>query len=607
MLPRALLLLFSGAFVCAAGDAALLQAALSGSPADVRRLLARGADPNQSGKDGLTPLMLAAGDLAKVRLLVGKGADVNARSAAGRTALMLASAYDGNSATVKLLLDHGADPKAQDSTGGTALLLAARAGDAASVKLLLGKGADGNARAGSGYGRILFGASSLAFNRENRPAVGPTPLMMAAVGGDLETVRVLLDHGADARAKSPFGYSTLHLAADRGNPELVRLLLEHGADVNGIDYEGHTPLILAAAAERVNPDVVRLLLERGADPRVKGKDGLTALDWAAKKGETPVVRLLRVSAATPDVRRSVEKSLDLMLSSGTQFTRKTACISCHHQSLAAMAVSLARLRGLRVNEAVAREQTLFTAAIFAPHRTNLLQAIDSVPDVPTVAAYALLGLAGEKYPAHATTEAMVHDIARWQRADGRWHGTDRRPPLGYSDYSATALSLRSLQLYGMPGRKREFDQRVARARAWLLAQSPRATEDRAFHLLGLGWSGAERASRRTAAVALAAEQRTDGGWAQLEWLPASDAYATGQALMALHQAGGMPVSDPVYRRGVEYLLRTRLEDGSWHVRTRAMGFQPYFESGFPHGPDQWISAAATAWSAMALALTVPPR
>jgi ankyrin repeat protein len=133
--------------------------------------------------------MLAAGDLAKVRLLVGKGADVNARSAAGRTALMLASAYDGNSATVKLLLDHGADPKAQDSTGGTALLLAARAGDAASVKLLLGKRADVNARAGSGYGRILFGASSLALNRENRPAVGPTPLMMAAVGGDLAEVR----------------------------------------------------------------------------------------------------------------------------------------------------------------------------------------------------------------------------------------------------------------------------------------------------------------------------------------------------------------------------------------------------------------------------------
>ena len=50
-----------------------------------------------------------------------------------------------------------------------------------------------------------------------------------------------------------------------------------------------------------------------------------------------------------------------------------------------------------------------------------------------------------------------------------------------------------------------------------------------------------------------------------------------------------------------YLLRTQLEDGTWFVRSRAFGFQPYFESGFPHGRNQFISAAATSWAAMALA------
>jgi hypothetical protein len=47
-------------------------------------------------------------------------------------------------------------------------------------------------------------------------------------------------------------------------------------------------------------------------------------------------------------------------------------------------------------------------------------------------------------------------------------------------------------------------------------------------------------------------------------------------------------------------MGSREADGSWHVKTRAFGFQPYFESGFPHGNDQWISMAATAWSALAL-------
>jgi hypothetical protein len=98
---------------------------------------------------------------------------------------------------------------------------------------------------------------------------------------------------------------------------------------------------------------------------------------------------------------------------------------------------------------------------------------------------------------------------------------------------------------------------------------------------------------------LLGEQRADGGWGQLSSL-ASDAYATGQALVALNESGNVAVTDSAYKRGVEYLLSTQLEDGSWCVRSRAIPFQPYFESGFPHGPDQWISAAATNWATMAL-------
>jgi ankyrin repeat protein len=546
--------------------------------------------------------MLAAGNLEKVRLLVAKGANVNARSQAGRTPLMLAAAQDGNAAVVKFLLDRGADPKAEDATGATALLLAAESGDAASLRLLIDKGGNVNARAGSGYGRTQFGAASLSFNRPSRPQTGPNPLLLAAAHNNLAAAKVLLAHGADAKVKSLGNSSALHLAADKGNPELIRLLLDHGAEVNGQDGEGHTPLILAAASERLHPEVVRLLLDKGADLRVQGQDGLTAQDWARKKGDTPIAKLLVVSV--PNARYALERSLALLQTSGMQFTKKSACISCHHQSLTAMAVSLARKRGLRVDESAARNQLLFTAGVFAPHRTNLLQAIETVPAVPVVATYALVGMAAEGYPANATTEAMVHDIARQQRADGSWRDTDRRPPLGYSDVAATALSLRSLQLYGPRGRRREFDDRIARARRWLVTLRPYATHDKVFQLLGLAWS--DSGNRASLARALAAEQRRDGGWSQLPTL-SSDAYATGLVLSALHQAGGLGPSDPIYQRGAGYLLRTQLEDGSWHVGTRAMGFQPYFESGFPHGPDQWISAAATAWAAMALTVTVDPQ
>ena len=83
---------------------------------------------------------------------------------------------------------------------------------------------------------------------------------------------------------------------------------------------------------------------------------------------------------------------------------------------------------------------------------------------------------------------------------------------------------------------------------------------------------------------------------------ASDAYATGEALFALGHAGKMTASDSVFRKGVDYLLSTQAEDGSWHVKSRAIWFQPYFDSGFPYGQDQFISTAGTAWATLALTL-----
>jgi hypothetical protein len=85
---------------------------------------------------------------------------------------------------------------------------------------------------------------------------------------------------------------------------------------------------------------------------------------------------------------------------------------------------------------------------------------------------------------------------------------------------------------------------------------------------------------------------------------ASDAYATGHALVALQESRAINVANPAYQRGIRFLLGSQLEDGSWYVRTRAPAIQPCFDSDFPHGPDQFISAAATNWAAMALTTVV---
>jgi hypothetical protein len=211
--------------------------------------------------------------------------------------------------------------------------------------------------------------------------------------------------------------------------------------------------------------------------------------------------------------------------------------------------------------------------------------------------FSLLQLAAAGAPATLATDSLVHHVAAMQRKEGDWPNYGlARPPLEDGGFNQTARGIRVLRLCAIPGRQAEFDERVSRAAAWLQKAEPLTTEVRTAQILGLSWAGHTVAANRI--QELVSRQRADGGWGQTDNL-ATDAYATGEVLWALHESG-MAVSNPVYRRGVDYLLRTQQEDGTWHVVTRALAFQPYFESGFPHGHDQWISQAGTAMATIAL-------
>ncbi|MBY0458312.1 MAG: hypothetical protein K2V38_13305, partial [Gemmataceae bacterium] len=83
-----------------------------------------------------------------------------------------------------------------------------------------------------------------------------------------------------------------------------------------------------------------------------------------------------------------------------------------------------------------------------------------------------------------------------------------------------------------------------------------------------------------------------------------DAYATGSALVALHVGGGLKTDSPAYRAGLGFLVRAQRADGTWFVRSRSKPFQPYYESGFPHEKNQFISIAASGWATAALAFAV---
>ena len=130
-------------------------------------------------------------------------------------------------------------------------------------------------------------------------------------------------------------------------------------------------------------------------------------------------------------------------------------------------------------------------------------------------------------------------------------------------------------------------------------------EDLNARLWGLDLLDADKSLIQNARKAVLSSQRDDGGWAQLPAMQ-SDAYATGQALWMLQETG-TPTDHASYRKGVNFLLKTQLEDGSWFVKSRSRAFQTHFESGCPHGKAQFIAISGTSWAVAAIAAAAPAK
>ena len=258
------------------GYSALMAASLSGTLAQMKMLIDRGANVNYEGRDGITALWLAVPDLEKATLLLNHGADAN-HAVRGYNVLVKTAAMPGTTKLLNLLIAKGADPK-KSGPDNSLVFNAASSGDTSILGMFIRKGADVNDTIYS----------------------GDYPINAAIFYRCHASVKMLVDNGARVNVLTRAhelvafnGFTPLMYAAMNNDKVSFYYLLEHGADPNLRNENGYTALMLLQQAEEDDPAMTMALLDHGAEPGVRTPAGNDALHFAMQKGNTRSVEILK--------------------------------------------------------------------------------------------------------------------------------------------------------------------------------------------------------------------------------------------------------------------------------------------------------------------------
>jgi ankyrin repeat protein len=354
------------------GVTPLWLASINGDAAMIAALITAGADANEPLPLGRTPLMVASrtGNVEAMKVLLDRGADVNAKETQRGTTALMWAADEAHPAAVKLLVERGADiaarsnpaprgrgpalgkandPRQAVAAQGAALAAREAAPDLGTLNAL-GGGGRGGGRGGNRGGRAggARGAAGAGADDQGDDAAAPagggggrgrggasdggglTALVYAVRSNDLDTVRVLLEAGADVNQVTGYGWSPLLVAAQNRYYKLGAFLIERGANPNLPNRGGWTPLYLATDNRNIENgdypvrrgdmdhlDFIRLLLDKGADVNARMRDstetrtvftnqwldenGATAFLRASQSGDLVLMKLLLSRGADPKV------------------------------------------------------------------------------------------------------------------------------------------------------------------------------------------------------------------------------------------------------------------------------------------------------------------
>jgi uncharacterized protein len=327
------------------GATALSLACEHGNRAMIEKLLNAGADVNEKGPNGETPLMMVSrnGNPEAVQLLLDRHADVNAKETLRGTTALMWAAEQSHAAAAKLLVQHGADVSVVSAPEPRprGAYLAPSAADRFKNGDQLGRRRQAPARTATTGDDVADAAAFFGNRNQVKDGGGLTALVLASREGDLDTVKVLVEAGADVNQKTNYGWTPLLTATNNKNYKIGKYLLDHGADPNIANNGGWHPLYLATDNRNIEggdypvraPDMdhlefIKLLLDHGADVNVRVcgvkstptvcagdstdtrtiftnqwlyEDGATAFVRAAQSGDVELMKLLLAHGADPKI------------------------------------------------------------------------------------------------------------------------------------------------------------------------------------------------------------------------------------------------------------------------------------------------------------------
>ncbi len=312
------------------------------------------------------------------------------------------------------------------------------------------------------------------------------------------------------------------------------------------------------------------------------------------------------------LRSAMERGLARVVIAANHWPDHTDCFSCHHQTLPMLAMKTAAGHGFPLDTNSFDSQAEFTRDYFAS-RVKLMSSGKHLPGGAATAGYGLWAMSLADLPPDGVTTTVVDYLLNVQGVkrqedrvadrpatvdDGRWIASCRRPPMQASTLGDTTLALIGLAKYATTQQVPRVEQAKAKALAYMHQAPIRTHQDRLWRYWFLQECDGSVSDQQTALNNLLATQRDDGGFAGNDER-GSDTYSTAQTLFRLC-ASGVSLDQTAIIKARDYLLRTQFEDGSWMVESHANKVQPYFDNGDPHGENQFLSTAATAWATAGL-------